>query len=153
MTPANSTAAPEYFLCDDCAVTVGLMPRRSQQAEAGDNSQLLAALKETEVELLKLTQAYVNAKRELNAHLGFNEDVTLFPVVVNAKEAIATARTAINEYTCNETANCSGLNAELLARWDKVRELSGSLTDDSVLEVFDRIDQHKQFWNAHGGPL
>jgi len=28
MTPENSTAAPEYFLCDDCAVAVGLMPRR-----------------------------------------------------------------------------------------------------------------------------
>lgn len=34
MTPQNSTAAPEYFLCDDCAVAVGLMPRRSQQAIA-----------------------------------------------------------------------------------------------------------------------
>lgn len=28
MTPENSTAAPEYFLCDDCAIAVGLMPRR-----------------------------------------------------------------------------------------------------------------------------
>src|SRR5512138_739728 len=34
MTPENSTAAPEYFLCDDCAVAVGLMPRRAQQAVA-----------------------------------------------------------------------------------------------------------------------
>lgn len=57
--------------------------------------ELKEALKNAEVELLKITQSYVCAKRELNQMHGFNEDVTIFPVVVSAKEAISNARASL----------------------------------------------------------
>jgi len=42
-------------------------------------------------------------------------------------------------------------NIELQSRWDKVRALSGAKTDDSVQEVFDRIEQHRASWDSRGG--
>lgn len=45
MTPENSTAAPEYFLCDGCAVEVGLKPRRRIDPQARIK-ELLEAIEE-----------------------------------------------------------------------------------------------------------
>lgn len=67
-----------------------------------EHKNMRLALKEAELQLLSITQAYVDAKRELNLVHGFNEDVTLFPVVVNSMDAIAMARAVINQ---TETEN------------------------------------------------
>jgi hypothetical protein len=41
---------------------------------------------------------------------------------------------------------------ELRNRWIQVTKASGAKSDDTVPEVIDRIEQHRLFWDKHGGP-